>query len=93
MAYGPYGDLVAIRDGAGTRLQLTNLHDDDVAEASSNASSKQLTVLGEATESGTPRQPIAQRRRWLGGKKRSRSSARDHPHGRSHIRPECGSLL
>jgi RHS repeat-associated protein len=71
MIDGPDGDLAAIRDGAGTRLQLTNLHDDIVAEASTNASTTKLTVLGDATEFGTPRQQSDRRRTWLGGENRS----------------------
>jgi RHS repeat-associated protein len=71
MVAGPDGDLAAIRDGAGTRVQLTNLHDDVVAEASTNASSTKLTVLGDTTAFGVRRQPSDRRLAWLGGRQRS----------------------
>ncbi len=70
MIEGPDGDLAAIRNAAGTRLQLTNLHDDVTAEASPEASSSQLTVLGDSDAFGSPRQQTDRRQAWLGAKQR-----------------------
>jgi RHS repeat-associated protein len=71
MIAGPDGDLAAIRDGTGIRLQLTNLHDDVVAEASTNPTDAQLTVVGDTAPFGMPRQQSGRSLGWLGGKRRS----------------------
>jgi RHS repeat-associated protein len=76
---GISGDLAAIYDSATSTatLQLTNLHGDVVATAST--SSTALASTSEATEYGVPRGATGARYAWLGGKQR----AADTPGGLS----------
>lgn len=67
---GPDGNLAATRTSTAIRLQLTNLHDDVVAETSVDPSDTQLTVLGDSDAFGVPRQQTDRRNAWLGGKQR-----------------------
>ena len=70
------GDLAAIRthtaQGDTTLLQLTNLHGDVIATASTDPNATALTARFETDEFGNPRQAGAANRRygWLGSKQR-----------------------
>ncbi|HWL36018.1 MAG TPA: DNRLRE domain-containing protein [Frankiaceae bacterium] len=76
---GITGDLAAIYSSATSAavLQLTNLHGDVVATATT--SSTALASTAESTEYGTPRGATGTRYAWLGGKQR----AADTPSGLS----------
>ena len=68
------GGLAAIRthnaQGDTTVLQLTNLHGDIVATASTDPNVTALTARFESDEFGNPRQQSGRRYGWLGGKQR-----------------------
>lgn len=67
---GMTGDLVAIHDSAtGTELQLTNMHGDVIATATTSSVAPGPMGTFEADEFGVPRSP-APRFGWLGGKQR-----------------------
>ncbi|MDQ1713838.1 MAG: hypothetical protein QOE45_3288 [Frankiaceae bacterium] len=78
---GITGDLAGIYDSATSTatLQLTNLHGDVVATASTSTSAGGPASTFEATEFGTPRGATGTRYGWLGGKQR----AADTPGGLS----------
>ena len=66
------GDLAAIYDSAaGVSLQLTNLHGDVVATASTSTTATGPTATFESTEFGAPRVESGRRYGWLGGDLRS----------------------
>ncbi|MFN8173916.1 MAG: RHS repeat-associated core domain-containing protein [Solirubrobacteraceae bacterium] len=69
---GPGGDLAAIQDGAnGTvTLQLSNLHGDIIATATTSSTATGLTGTQEQTEFGEPRTPSLARYGYLGAKQR-----------------------
>jgi RHS repeat-associated protein len=65
------GGLAAIQDSAkGTTLQLTNLHGDIVATASTNSEATKLLANFEFDEFGNPKQGGGTKYGWLGGKGR-----------------------
>lgn len=65
------GGLAAIQDSAkGTTLQLTNLHGDICATASTNPEATKLLASFEFDEFGNPKQGSAGKYGWLGGKGR-----------------------
>jgi RHS repeat-associated protein len=65
------GGLVAIaQSGAPTRLQLTNLHGDVVATASTDPVVTQLELTGHSDEFGAPVTGSSRRYGWLGGSER-----------------------
>jgi RHS repeat-associated protein len=65
------GELAAIQDSAeGVSLQLSNLHGDVVATASSNPLATEPTAKFEFDEFGNPKSGSAGRFGWLGGKQR-----------------------
>jgi RHS repeat-associated protein len=66
------GDLAATYESqtSTATLQLTNLHGDVVATASTSASATGPLQTFEADEFGNPRQPATRRFGWLGGKQR-----------------------
>ncbi len=65
------GELAAIKDSvAGTSLQLTNLHGDVIATASLSHTATKPTATFEFDEFGNPKQGVAPRFGWLGGKQR-----------------------
>ena len=51
-------------------LQLSNLHGDIIATASTDTNATQPTAKFETDEFGNPRQPSTRRHGWLGGKER-----------------------
>lgn len=69
------GDLAAIHthnaQGDSTVLQLTNLHGDIIATASTDPNATQPTARFETDEFGNPRPQSTRRYGWLGGKQRS----------------------
>ena len=65
------GDLAALHDASGVTLQLTNLHGDVVATASTSTTATAPTATFESTEFGAPRVEAGKRYGWLGGKTRS----------------------
>lgn len=69
------GNLTAIRthdaQGDTTVLQLTNLHGDVVATASTDPNATQPTARFETDEFGNPRPASTRRYGWLGAKQRS----------------------
>jgi RHS repeat-associated protein len=69
MVMGLDGALAAIRDNAGTRVMLTNLHGDVVAATSPDASTE--LVYGDTDAFGVPRQGSDRQWAWLGGRQRS----------------------
>ncbi len=64
------GELAAIRDSSGTRLQLTNLHGDIVATASPLQSAPKSGAVFDYDEFGVPKQEVTPQYGWLGGKGR-----------------------
>jgi RHS repeat-associated protein len=69
---GPNGQLVAIANHAdASTLQLTDLHGDVVATASSSESAPTLTSAADQTEFGAPRSSSTARYGWLGGHQRA----------------------
>jgi RHS repeat-associated protein len=65
------GSLAAIQDSAkGTTLQLTNLHGDIVATASTNPEATKLLASFEFDEFGNPKQSGGLKYGWLGSKGR-----------------------
>ncbi len=65
------GGLAAIQDSSkGTTLQLTNLHGDMVATASTDPEATGLLATFEFDEYGNPKQGSTPRYGWLGGKTR-----------------------
>lgn len=76
---GMTGDLAAVYDSAtaAATLQLTNLHGDVIATATTSSTALASTM--EATEYGVPRGATGTRYAWLGGKLR----AADTPGGLS----------
>lgn len=67
------GDLAAVYNSQQdvTLLQLTNLHGDVVATATTNENAANpVQVFGPADEFGNPRAPEERRYAWLGGKER-----------------------
>lgn len=69
------GELVGIQDSvAGIALQLSNLHGDIVATASTSTSATGPTATFESTEFGLPRQAPSARYGWLGEKMRMMDS-------------------
>ncbi len=65
------GGLAAIQDSSkGTTLQLTNLHGDIVATASTNPEATKLLANFEFDEFGNPKQSGGSKYGWLGGKGR-----------------------
>jgi RHS repeat-associated protein len=65
------GGLCAIQDSAkGTTLQLTNLHGDVVATASTNPEATKLLASFEFDEFGNPKSSGGAKYGWLGGKGR-----------------------
>jgi RHS repeat-associated protein len=65
------GGLGAIQDSSkGTTLQLTNLHGDVIATASTNSEATKLQATFEFDEYGNPKQGAAPRYGWVGGKQR-----------------------
>jgi RHS repeat-associated protein len=65
------GGITAIQDSVkGTTLQLTNLHGDIVATASTNPEATKLLASFEFDEFGNPKQGSAGKYGWLGGKGR-----------------------
>ncbi|HET9672959.1 MAG TPA: RHS repeat-associated core domain-containing protein, partial [Actinomycetota bacterium] len=71
---GPTGMLVAIADQSDTAvLQLTNLHGDIIATASTSATATSLLSAADQTEFGVPRTSPTARYAWLGGYGRSAS--------------------
>jgi RHS repeat-associated protein len=65
------GGLAAIQDSAkGTTLQLTNLHGDVVATASTNPEATKLLASFEFDEFGNPKQSGGSKYGWLGAKGR-----------------------
>lgn len=65
------GGLAAIQDSAkGTTLQLTNLHGDIIATASTNPEATKLLATFEFDEFGNPKQGTTLKYGWLGGKGR-----------------------
>lgn len=68
---GIAGGLAAIQDSAkGTTLQLTNLHGDIVATASTNPEATKLLASFEFDEFGNPKSGSAGKYGWLGSKGR-----------------------
>jgi len=68
---GIVGELVAIQDSsAGTSLQLSNLHGDIIATASTSPTVTKLTNTFQFDEYGDPVQGSAGRYGWLGSKLR-----------------------
>ena len=68
---GICGGVTAIQDSAkGTTLQLTNLHGDVVATASTNPEATKLLASFEFDEFGNPKQSGGAKYGWLGGKER-----------------------
>jgi RHS repeat-associated protein len=65
------GDLGAVRDSNGVRLQLSNVHGDIVAEAATSPTATSLVRSGDDDEFGVPRTAGANRNQWLGAKQRS----------------------
>jgi RHS repeat-associated protein len=64
-------DLAAIHDSeTGTTLQLTNLHGDITATASTNPNASGPLETFESDEFGNPHEPHDKRYGWLGGKQR-----------------------
>jgi RHS repeat-associated protein len=62
------GGLTAIQDSSkGTTLQLTNLHGDIVATASTNPEATKLLARFEFDEFGNPKQAGGSKYGWLGG--------------------------
>lgn len=68
------GDLAAIRthdsQGDQTILQLSNLHGDTIATASTDPQAAALLTRFETDEYGNPRQTTSRRHGWLGAKQR-----------------------
>jgi RHS repeat-associated protein len=65
------GGLGAIQDSSkGTTLQLTNLHGDVIATASTNPETTKLLATFEFDEYGNPKQGSTPKYGWLGGKVR-----------------------
>jgi RHS repeat-associated protein len=65
------GGLAALQNSStGTTLQLTNLHGDVVATASTNPEEGKLLAKFEFDEFGNPKQIGAAKYGWLGGKQR-----------------------
>jgi RHS repeat-associated protein len=65
------GNLGAIQDSSkGTTLQLTNLHGDVIATASTNPEATTLLATFEFDEYGNPKQGSTPKYGWLGGKQR-----------------------
>jgi RHS repeat-associated protein len=64
------GELAAIQESSGTTFQLTNLHGDVVATASSSATATKLLSTSRFNEFGNPVSGSAGRFGWLGGKQR-----------------------
>lgn len=65
------GELAALQDSSGaTTLQLTNLHGDIVATASTDPEATKLTATFTFDEFGNPAQGSTPRYGWLGGKRR-----------------------
>jgi RHS repeat-associated protein len=73
---GPAGRLVAVADQSDTAvLQLTNLHGDVVATASTSGTANSLLSAADQTEFGVPRSPSTSRYGWLGGYERATDPA------------------
>ncbi|MFN8174595.1 MAG: RHS repeat-associated core domain-containing protein [Solirubrobacteraceae bacterium] len=93
---GPGGDLAATQDGAtgAVTLQLSNLHGDITATATTSTTATALTGTQEQTEFGEPRTPSLLRYGYLGAKQRQLT----YPWGtiqmgaRSYI-PQTGRFL
>lgn len=65
------GGLGAIQDSSkGTTLQLTNLHGDVIATASTDPETTELLATFEFDEYGNPKQGSTPKYGWLGGKQR-----------------------
>lgn len=65
------GELAAVSKGSSpTRLQLTNLHGDVVATASTNPSDSELSLTARLDEFGRPVSGTPSRFGWLGGAQR-----------------------
>ncbi len=65
------GELVAVaKSGTPTRLQLSNLHGDVVATASTNPSDTQMSLTARMDEFGNPLSGTPDRFGWLGGAQR-----------------------
>jgi RHS repeat-associated protein len=65
------GELVAVaKSGSPTRLQLSNLHGDIVATASTNPSDTQLSLTARTDEFGNPLSGTPDRFGWMGGAQR-----------------------
>jgi RHS repeat-associated protein len=64
------GELAAIQESTGTIFQLTNLHGDVVATASSSPTATKLLTTSRSDEFGNPVAGSAGRFGWLGGKQR-----------------------
>ena len=64
------GELAAIQESTGTTFQLTNLHGNVVATASSSSTATKLLTTFRFDEFGNPVSGSAGRYGWLGGKQR-----------------------
>jgi RHS repeat-associated protein len=65
------GELVAVqKSGSGSRLQLTNLHGDVVATASTDPMVTEFAVTARADEFGSPTSGTPERYAWLGSRQR-----------------------
>lgn len=66
------GDLVATHKNTGEiKLQIANLHDDIIAESTTDPMATGLSTSFETDEFGIPRQTGARRYGWIGSKQRS----------------------
>jgi len=73
---GPNGQLIATGDQGGTAvLQLTDLHGDVVASASTSGTATSLLTASDQTEFGGSRAASVARYSWLGGLERSADPA------------------
>ena len=68
---GVDGDLAAIQNGNTTTLQITNLHGDIVATATTRAQDTSPASKFESDEFGVPKTTTPPRYAWLGGKQRA----------------------
>jgi RHS repeat-associated protein len=88
------GELAAVQENSGTTFQLTNLHGDVVATASSSPTATKLLATFRFDEFGNPVSGSAGRYGWLGGKTRRTELASGviQMGARSYV-PEIGRFL